>query len=74
MSCVSEHLPNGAISHQVNPSHEQGAHPARHADHIEQGAAHGLVPVIGDHCQQETLRVCQDTEDQELQSTAIERD
>jgi len=34
--------------HQVNPSHEQGAHPTGHADHIEQGAADGLVLII-DH-------------------------
>ena len=33
--------------HQVNPSHEQGAHPTGYADRIEQGAADGLVPVIG---------------------------
>ena len=71
MSCVSEHLPNGAISHQVNPSHEQGTRPAEHADRIEQGAAHGLVPVIGHHCQQETLRIYKGTENQELQSAAI---
>ena len=61
-------------SHQINPSHEQGAHPAGHADHIEQGAADGLVPIIGHHGQQETLRVSKDTEDQELQNTAIEGD
>ena len=60
--------------HQENPIHEQGAHPAGHADHIEQGAADGLVPVIGHDSQQETLRISKDTEGQELQSTAIERD
>ena len=60
--------------HQENPRHKQGAHPAGHADHIEQGAADGLVLVIGHQCKQETLRIGKDTEDQELQSTAIERD
>ena len=59
--------------HQVDPRHEQGAHPG-HADCIEQGAAEGLVPVIGHHCQQETLRIGKDTEDQELQNTTIEGD
>ena len=59
--------------HQENPSHEQGAHPAGHADCIEQGVADGLVLVIGHHCQQETLTICKDT-DQELQSTTMERD
>ena len=57
--------------HQENPSHEQGAHSAGHADRIEQGAADGLVPVIGHHSQQETLRIGKDTEGQELQSIAI---
>ena len=58
----------------VNPRHEQGAQPAGHADCIEQGAADGLVPVLGHHCQQETLRIGKDTEDQELQRAAIEGD
>ncbi|XDB57536.1 hypothetical protein AB1E18_010975 [Capra hircus] len=62
------------IFNEVNPSHEQGAHPAGHADRVEQGAADGPVPVIGHHCQQETLRIGKDTEDQELQSAATERD
>ena len=57
--------------HQGNPSHEQGAHPAGHADGIQQGDADGLVPVIGHHSQQETLRIGKDTEGQELQSIAI---
>ena len=61
-------------SHQVNPSHEQGAHPAEHADHKEQGAADGLVTVIGHHCQQKRFRIYRDTEDKELQSTATEGD
>ena len=61
-------------SHQVNPGHEQGAHPARHADRIEQGAADGLVPVIGHHCQQKRFRIRRDTEDKELQSTDTEGD
>jgi hypothetical protein len=38
---VSKHLP----FHQVNPSHEQGAHPAGHVHCIEQEVADGLVPV-----------------------------
>ena len=61
-------------SHQVNPSHEQGAHPAEHADHKEQGAADGLVTVIGHHCQQKRFRIRRDTEDKELQSTDTEGD
>ena len=61
-------------SQQVNPRHEQGAQPAGHADHIEQGAADGLVPVIGHHCQQETLTIYKVREDQKLQSTATEGD
>ena len=40
----------------------------------QQGAADGFVPLIGHHCQKETLRICKDTEDQELQNTTIEGD
>ena len=57
-------------SHQENASHEQGAHPAGHADRIEQGAADGFVPAMGHHSQQEILTICKDTEDQELDSNS----
>jgi len=70
MPCVSEHLPFPP----GKPQPRAGSTPAGHADHIEQGAADGLVLVVGHDCQQETLRVSKDTEDQELQSTAIEGD
>jgi hypothetical protein len=66
MSYVSKHLP----FHQVNPSHEQGAHPAGHVHCIEQEVADGLVLFKAITASSMQSASCKDTEDQKLYNTA----
>ena len=41
-----------SITHHINPSHQQGAHLARHLDCIKQGVANSYVPIVGHDRQQ----------------------